>query len=147
MIEIGMPQEPDRVSLRCRKCHGVGQVRRHLPVDAPTRVGPAEFDASAMSAMVMTEIVDCPACGGEGRIAPKDGERVDVVQGGRIVGSCTVPAKVRPHLLVDRRPGDYVPREYQGRMVYEADRMLGPGDIEQLEGFQRAPMDDDADPS
>lgn len=67
----------------------------------------------------------------------QDGGRVDVIQDGKKVGS--LPADFDPHFIKSRsffydpRPGDF--RKEGNQWV--AARMLGPGDLEAVPGFQR----------
>lgn len=65
-------------------------------------------------------------------------QRVDVIQSGHKVG--TLPADFSPMAIKSRnvlyapRPGDFVLSD--GKWI--ADRMLGPGDLDAVEGFTRA---------
>ena len=98
----------DRVDISCPTCHGAGKVNRH--VMSPEELKPVRYDDAKIpddSVEYLVERVPCDTCAGQGYVTPKDGDRVDVLQDGRKVGSCTVPATVRPHPLVDRRHGDY----------------------------------------
>jgi hypothetical protein len=68
-------------------------------------------------------------------------ERLPVKQNGRIVGS--LPADFDPGFvrssswLYDPRPGDFIRRDDH----WEANQMLGPGDLEAVRGFVKEKVD------
>jgi len=128
-------KEPDRIRIPCKNCFNRGWVQTVLR--PPISVFDRDYSGPiAETELVKTAIIDCPNCFGRGFITPKDGERVPVFQGGRKLGTCTVPARVRTSMLVDQRPGDYKPVLINDEMAYEASWTLGYGDIERLEGFR-----------
>lgn len=123
----------DRVSVPCSKCKSRGWFECYEPRAVPIRV---IASALSVSEVITKHRTSCEACDGEGWIRPSDGDVVDVYQDGRAVCRCEIPARFRRHFLVDNRPGDFTPKLQNGQMVYEAARMIGPGDLELLYGYR-----------
>lgn len=118
---------------RCPKCHGEGAYNYAVMPKYEPRLYSSAPDV--LEETVSHERRTCEQCAGAGYIEAKTGDRVAIFLDGRKVGTCLNPPRIRPMPWVDQRPGDYVPKTVNGEMGYEANRMLGMGDIECLEGF------------
>ena len=136
MLNISIDGYADRVQEPCGKCHGEGHFYKPVMPDLGEVAGP-EITHETEMVEARKILMHCHVCQGVGWVLPKDGHRVEVYQSDELIGSCTVPATLVPHIFVDQRPGDFVPKLRNGKMVYQMSNTLCPGDWELLKGFQR----------
>ena len=135
MMNISLNGYVDRVRETCSKCRGEGSYWHHTMQSMPELVGPADYDPHDDEVPRHRET--CDVCNGEGSVLPKYGDVVEVYQRDKFVCKCTIPATLKPHILVDQRPGDFIPAILNGKMIYIMSPSLCPGDWELLEGFAR----------
>lgn len=74
----------------------------------------------------------------ERQIAARLGERLDVYQGGRLVGTMPALPARSTNPLYDVRPQDFKVTQRDGVRVIDADPKLGGGDLESVAGFRPA---------
>lgn len=121
------------MKIECPECQGRGRYYRPKPIPMAPITNHDLGSTTEISVMYEKELVDCPRCNGAKRVERT--ERVDVMQGGRKIGTVPPsfdPAKIKStSFFYEPRPGDF---RLSGD-VWVADRMLGPGDLEAVPGF------------